>query len=121
VEGLTRVTCYTYDEQGNQLSWHYYENDLLLEYVQTHYDDQGRILFSARYDGTGYLRHGWEYRYNDAAGTSAVQFTDGSISTSYYDDQDRIIRIEQQYPDGTLESEQTYTYEDIEVLKPDGD
>lgn len=121
VEGLTRVTRYAYDEAGNQISWHYYENDVLVEYVETHYDSQGRIIFSARYDGAGYLRHGWEYRYNEAAGTSATQYTDGSISTSYYDDQGRILRIEQQYPDGTLESEQTYTYEDIEILKPDMD
>lgn len=108
-------TLYTYDENGNQLSWHCYIDGELDSYVQTQYDEQNRRVYSARYEADGTVKNEWSYTYTDTDTSSTVVYADGSYRISYLNKDGTLARTEDYSAAGELTDTQIYTYRVILV------
>lgn len=108
-------TLYTYDENGNQLSWHCYIDGKLDSYLQSTFDDRGRKTYSARYNGDGTVQNEWSYSYTDTDTTSTIHYTDGSCRISYLNRDGTLARTEDYNAAGELTQTQSYVYRVILV------
>jgi len=102
----TGASTYTYDDQERTRTWHGDDGDSQI----TWYDEQGNELRQVlgEYETV--------YEYDDRGNMTGWQsFEQGKPTDSYrarYDDRDRIIWGGRYDPEGNLESEMTYIYDD---------
>jgi len=115
--GRERITEHTYDDSGNETGWYYYENGSLQEYVEYLCDDQGRAVFSARYNGLGEQQNYWEYSYSADGSSMTTSYSGEKTRIDYYDESGLPVRVETYDAEENLFDVTTYTYETIQVPK----
>ena len=113
--GKERITEHTYDDHGNETGWYYYENGSLQEYVEYLCDDQGRTVFSARYNGLGEQQNYWEYSYSADGSSMTTSYSGEKTRIDYYDESGLPVRVETYDAEGNLFDVTTYTYETVQV------
>lgn len=108
-------TLYEYDDNGNLTGWISYENGTPIETYRARYDEQSRLIWSARYDASGALKSESEYVYDEGSGTMTYTKPDGSRHVEYYHPDGRLHMVEDYNEEGHLSLLQQYYYRDIQI------
>ncbi len=108
-----------YDAAGNNIRKEQWENETLLRYYEYTYDDQGRMLSHAGYqgDGTPLLHNTYSYEEFDSYYTVTMHRQDGLRTEEQYSTEGNLVTVTDYDSTGNILAQKRCYYDHIEVPK----